>query len=206
MDRRFKKIIISVICLVLYAVYYFGIPAVLNTQKCSTFIQKIVKNGLGLNIELKSPKIKMGILPSIWLYAEKFQIKDFKQSPLIIEEPKLKISLLPLITKKIHVLYFYGKNINADLKIDKNNRFFIGNYMIMKVSDSKITVENAKINLFLYKIKFKDERYNKNILLNGNYLNIDNFNPQKHIKFSTDSNFTVGNTSSYIKARINMEL
>lgn len=201
------KIFLSIgILLVLYAFYYFGIPAILNVKNNVRLIKKIVKQETNLDIELTSPRVKMGLLPAMWLEADNFKIVESSSIPFNIDSPKIKLELIPLIFKHINLKYFYGNNISADIKIDKQGLLYIGNYQLIKKENAKISLDNAKLNAYQYSIKIKDERYNKNILLDGKYFIVDKFNPQKYINFSTDSILTIDNVSSYISARVNMLL
>ncbi len=58
--KRLKLFIILICVLLLYAFYYIGIPAILNTKKFNDVIQNIVQKESGLNVEIISPKFKMG--------------------------------------------------------------------------------------------------------------------------------------------------
>ena len=117
----------------------------------------------------------------------------------------MEIDCLPLLLKHINVRYFYAKNINADLKIDKDGRIYTGNYIVMRLSDSKIRLKDAAVNAFLYNIKLNDERFNKNIVLAGKYFIADAVNP-KFISFSTDSDLIIDKKHTLIAARVALAL
>lgn len=206
MKIRLKLLLFIFFFVLLYAVYYWGIPAIFDIEHKASAIQNIVKKELGAEIELKNPKLKMGLSPSIWLDADYFSVKDKPSTPLLIVNPKLKIRLIPLLFGKINLAYLSCDKIKADFKVDKNYRFYIGKYIIIENSNSKISVENSKMNVGDYEINIKDELQNKNILLKGDYFNLDKYNPKKQIKFSTNSRLKVNERYSDINVDVDLKL
>ncbi len=206
MKIRLKVLLFILFFVVLYAAYYWGVPAVFDIRNKTYIVKNIIKKELGAEIEIKDPELKMGLLPSVWLNASYFEIIDKKSSPFFVENPKLKIKLIPLLFGKVHLGYFSCDKINANLKIDKNYRFYIGNYMIIKTSDSRISIENSKMNIGGYNIKLKDESQNKNIIAKGDYFTLKKYDPKKYIKFSTNSKIKINNRYSVINTDIDFKL
>lgn len=206
MRTRLKFLLIISFFVLSYAAYYWVVPFVVNIKSRVTLIQSIVKKELGPVVEIQNPELKMGLVPSLWLDAKSLSIKDKKSPPLYILNPKIKIRLLPLLVGKIHVAYFSCDKITVDLKLDKKSRLYIGNYPFVLVSNSKISIENSKMDVEGYKIKFKDEVRNKDILLNGDYFNLEKFNSKKYIKCSTNSKLKVNDRYSTINADIDFKL
>ena len=164
---RLKSLLFISICVLLYAIYYWIVPIVVDVQGKMPIIQKIVKRELGMQIELKDPKLKMGLSPSIWLESSAFSIIDEKSSPLIISNPKIKIQLLPLLVGQVKLAYFSCDNITANLKVDKKNRFYIGDNLILKTTNPKVSIENSKMYIGNYNIALNDEYQNKKIIFSG---------------------------------------
>ena len=189
-----------------YAIYYWGIPATVNIQQRASIIQGAIKKELGIQTEIKKPKLKMGLIPAVWLEASDFNVVDGSYYPLEITKPKLKLDLLPLLFGKIHLSYFSCDKINADLKIDKKFRIYIGNHMVIRSSNPKISFENSKMNVESYNIKLRDEIQNKNILIKGDYFNLDKYTSNKHIKFYMNSNLKVNKRYSTINLDVDFEL
>lgn len=206
MNIRQKSLLVILICVLLYATYYWVVPVVVNIQGRIPLIKSLVKKEFGTEIELKDPSLKMGLIPSVWVDASSFEVVDKKESPLKIINPKLKIQLLPLLLGKVHVAYFSCDKINADLKLDKYNRFYIGNYIIMKASNPKISIDNSVMDISSYEISFKDEIRNKDILLSGDYFDLEKYNPKKDVKFSINSLIKVNDHTSVINTDINCKL
>lgn len=206
MRIRIKSLLFILLFVLLYAAYYWGVPIVVDIQHKIPAIQNIIKNELGLDVELKNPNLKMGLTPSIVLDASYFGVMDKNSPPLSIVNPKLKIDLIPLLFGKVHLAYFSCDKINADLKIDKNYRFFIGDHLIVRSANPKILIEDSKMDIESFEIKLKDESQNKNILFAGDYFNLDKYNSKKYVKFSTNSKLRVNNHFSIINADFDFKL
>lgn len=206
MKLRLKVLLSILIFVFLYAIYYWGIPAVVNIQQRTSLIQAAVKKELGIQTEIKNPKLKMGLIPAVWLEASEFNIAEGKYYPFTVKKPKLKLNLLPLLFGKVHLGYFSCDKINADLKIDKKYRIYVGNHMIIRSSNPKISFENSKINIESYNINLKDEIQNKNILIKGDYFNLDKYSSNKQIKFSMNSNIKVNKRYSTINLDVDLKL
>ncbi|MFA7659538.1 MAG: AsmA-like C-terminal region-containing protein [Candidatus Gastranaerophilaceae bacterium] len=203
---RLKSLLFILIFVLLYAAYYWVVPLAVDIQGRVGLIKSIVKKEFGTEIELKNPRLKMGLTPSIWLDASYFSILDKNSEPFLIKNPKLKIRLLPLFFGKVHLAYFSCDKIEAKLKLDKNYRLYIGNYLFIKTSDPKVSIEDSKMDVESYEISLKDEVQNKNILLNGDYFDLEKYNSKKYIKFSTISRLKVNERSSTINADVDFKL
>lgn len=201
------KVLLSIFCIViLYAFYYWGLPAILDLGHKVPLIQKFVKKEFGVDLELKQPKLKMGLTPSIWLEADYFGFKDKNSKPLYVKHPKIKVDLIPLLIGKIHLTYLSCDELFADLKVDKNYRFYIGNYLIMRSSNPKFSIENSKMNIENYEVILKDEIQNKTILAKGDYFNLEEYNSKKSVKFSINSKLKVKDWYSIINTEVNFKL
>lgn len=206
MKIRLKLLIITAVFVLLYAVYYWGIPAVVNIGHRTSAIQNAIKNELGIQTEIKNPKLKMGLIPAVWFEASDFNVTEGDYQPLTVKHPKLKLNLLPLLVGKVHIGYFSCDKINADLKIDKKFRIYIGNRMVIRSSNPKISLENSKMNIESYNINLKDEIQNKDILIKGDYFNLNKFLANKHINLSMNSNLKVNKRYSTINMDVDIEL
>lgn len=206
MKIRLKLLICIAVFVLAYAAYYWGIPAFVNIGHKTPFIQNAIKNELGIQTEIKNPKLKMGLIPAVWLEASDFNVTERDYQPLSVKNPKLKLNLLPLLLGKIHIGYFSCDKINANLKIDKKYRIFIGNCMVVRSSNPKLSIENSKMNIESYDIKLKDEIQNKNITIKGDYFTLNKYIANKHINFSLNSNLKVNKRYSTINLDVDFEL
>lgn len=206
MKLRLKVLISILIFVLLYAAYYWGVPFVVDIQHRTPVIQSIVKKEMGFDIALKNPDLKMGLIPAVWISADSFNIIDEKHPPLSVVNPKLKIRLLPLLLGKIQLAYFSCDKINAKLKIDKSYRFYIGDYLIIKNSNSKISFEGSQMDVGGYRVDLKDELQNKHILLEGDYFNLEKYDSKNGVKFSTNSKLKVNDRYSVLNADVDFKL
>ncbi|MDD3436822.1 MAG: AsmA-like C-terminal region-containing protein [Candidatus Gastranaerophilales bacterium] len=206
MKFRLKLLLYISFFVLLYAAYYWGIPAVVDIQHRLPDLQRIVKKEMGADIKLIHPRLKMGLIPAVWLDAYYFSIEDPGSSPLVIVNPKIKIRLLPLLFGKIHPAYFSCDKINADLKIDKDYRLYIGNHLIIRNANPKISIEDSRMEIGNYAVNLKDELQNKNILISGDYFSLKKYNSKKYIRFSTNSKIKVDDRYSVINADVDFKL
>lgn len=206
MKIRLKALLSISAIVLLYAIYYWVVPIAIDIKGKVPLIQSFVKKELGAQVEIKDPHLKMGLTPSIWLDASYFGFSDGKSSPLYVINPKIKIRLLPLILGKIQLAYFSCDEVNADLKIDKEGRFYIGKNLIFKSSNPKISIEDSKMDISTYKIKLNDELNNKKIFVNGDYFDLEKYNSKKYVNLSTNSNININGEKSVINADIGFKL
>lgn len=206
MKTRLKSLLFISVIVLLYATYYWVVPFVVNVQSRVDLIKNVVKKEFGTEIELENPRLKMGLTPSIWLEASYFGIFDKNSSPLAVANPKLKIRLLPLIFGKVSLAYLSCDKVSANLKIDKNYRIYIGNHLIIKPSDSKVSLENSRMDVANYQVSVLDEVQDKRIILSGDYFELEKFNSKKYIKFSTASKLKINERLSVINGTIDLKL
>lgn len=207
MGRKLKAIISIGALAALYGAYYWGIPALINKPYFENFIETQIKKSSGFRVDLINPKFKMGLLPSMWLKADQIAvINDDSSIPLKLEQPALKLQIIPLILKNAEISVFNADNSFVELTCDKKGNIKLGQYPVKFDSKSKFTLNKIKINLNKYKIIFNDEIQGKKILLDGKYFNLEDFEKDKRAKFSTESNFIVDGKPSSIKADLDLKL
>ena len=207
MGYRLKSLILVFVMTIMYSLYYWGLPVLLNLKATVPFISKFVKNEYGFNLEINNPKIKMGLMPSIWFSADEFKVlNDNKTNALYFNKPNLKLSLIPLIIGKVDIKYFNAKNVFVDLSCDKNLNFRLGQYLIIKSTNSIFKINGAKIFVDNYKLNFNDISANKSFVLLGKYFKLDKFIENKFIKFSTNSSIISSGITSNLNIDIDLKL
>ena len=192
----------------LYGIYYFGIPAFINIKKHTDVIEKTVLNETGYKINISSPDLKMGYLPSIWIKADNIAILNNDNSKALnIDKLKLNIKLLPLILKKIDIKYFSADNIYANLVLTKNSKLQLGQYpLVYENIKSPFTLSHASAHTGNYNIKFTDELQNKQIILNGKFLNVKDFTSDKNFDLSTIAYLQTDKNKTFINSDISIKL
>lgn len=203
---RLKFLIILLVFALFYAAYYWAVPAVVDIKNRVPLVQKIIKNEFGADISIENPNFKMGLSPSIWVDASYFAINDGKSSPLYIIKPKLKLRLLPLLFGKIHLAYFSCEKIDAKIKFDKDYRLYIGDYLFVKASNPKLSLEDVKMNIDGYNISVKDDAQKKDIILSGYFFDLLKYNSKKHVKFATNSKLKINDKVSMMNADVDFKL
>lgn len=206
MKIRLKSLLTILVFVLLYATYYWVVPLVVDIQSRVGLIESIAKKNFGTEIKIKNPSLKMGLSPSLWVDASYFEIVDKKTSPLRIVNPRLKIRLLPLFLGKVDLAYFSCDNIKADFKLDKDYRFYIGDYLIIKNANPILSINSSKMDIEGYEIKLKDEIQNKMIILNGDYFDLEQYKAKQRLTFSTNSKLKIDNRYSTINANVDFKL
>lgn len=203
-----KKIFISLLAAtVLYGGYYWGIPAILNRPDSVDFLRSYIKKEYGFETLIKNPKVKMGYLPAVWVKADNFSILNNDGSEALnLEGVNTRIKLLPLMFSKAEVSHFSADLLAVNLVFDKNSCLKLGQYPILGMSKSKITLNKAVLNLKKYNITLKDEIVNKNIILNGQDFRLYDFTNDQRVKFTTKSGLLVGDKSALIDLDIDVKL
>lgn len=176
--------------MIIYSIYYFGVPAVINLDAQKSNIQKIVKDKSGIEIDYKNPLLKMGLTPSVILSADEFSAAQ----NLIAKDVKIQINLLPLIFKTLDIKKFTCENIKTNLLLDENGNLFIGNYQLKPIKQ-KFNTKLSNIRLYDYNINFDDKLNKKQISLDGKHFEIKE---NESFYLSTLGNIKINNKISLI--------
>lgn len=207
MTKRLKTLIYISIFVLIYAIYYWGVPSLIGAGFKAPALMNLFKNQLGMAIEIKESSVKMGLTPSIWLSAKEFELVDKNgRPPLSIKNPKVKILLLPMLIGKVKIAYFSCDSIAAKMKFDKYARFYLGDSLIISNANPIISFEKSKVLINSFKINLNDEYQNKLIKINGDYFNLLSFDTKKRINFLTSSNIDVDGRTSFINADVNFKM
>ena len=207
MKRKLATILALSSAIIIYGGYYFGLPYVLNKPTIKNIIEQKTLQATGYKTELVNPNFKTGIIPSLKLSADEFNILNNDTSKALeIKSPYVQIKLFPLFFKNIEISKFDAETLTVNLIFDKNSKFRLGQYLIEQKPNNQININKAVINLNQYTVNLHDEIQNKIIRLKGDYFNLTEFHKDKHLIFSTSSKLFVGEKASTIQANINMQL
>lgn len=205
MGRKF--IITSIILIFLYGIYLYAIPAVINQINYTDLVEKNVYKKSGIKISIQNPKIKTGILPSIWIKADNFAIINSDNSnALELSNLQINIQILPLILKKLNIKHFSADSIEANIIFDKNFCFKLGEYSLETLPKSDFKLNHLATQINSYKINLDDKFQKKFFTIEGDYFVIDDFTDKKHLNLSTNTNINFENKKSVINTNLNIKL
>ncbi len=144
MLNKYGKYIYSVI--IFYFIWLLIIP--LGFRFLSEPVLDMVKSTAKINLEVKNPRLKTGIIPNIKLKADDIRLLNKDNSvALELVKPKLNIRLLPLISGRIHINSFESKNITVNSQL--KDKLYLGDYPIdidlSKNLDIKAKIKRIKI-------------------------------------------------------------
>ncbi|MBQ3312169.1 AsmA family protein [bacterium] len=196
-----SKFILGILVIVcVYLIYYFVLPAIINTKYINNLVLNTVKSEYGFNLVLENPKIKMGLSPSIWFCADNLNIfNDDDSKALSLNKPKIEISIFSLLFRKIHLCYFYTSDLFVDLAYDKEFRFKLGQYLLNNNSKFELDVTDSKIFVNRYKLYLKDLSNSKSILVKGDNIKVNKYNIKKYVSVYMDANLICDNNVSKLK-------
>ena len=177
MKKFFNKYITAI--LIFYAFWMGGLPIIFS-KMLPVVCQKISRNS-AYELEILQPKLRLGILPTAEVIAGKIKIKEKATNDYTtVEQFKVKIRLLPLLSGHIHINKISADNlvINSTLKdkieLDKD---FIYNITKAKIKCDKVSLNEFMISLWQKNIKSPIIYTGKNIRYTKNgrflYINID---------------------------------
>lgn len=207
MDRVRKLLITIAVLTGFYGIYYWGIPSIINIENRMDFIEHKIQEQTGYIVSVKEPKIKMGLVPSVWVMAEQVAVLNPDNSiAASVNHSALKIYLLPLLVGKVQIGNLSADNIIAHFVYGTDSKLYLGSYPLEKLPQSKMTLSKAFFRLGNYTVTLDDNKQDKQIKLDGNYLTLDEFKSGKRLKFSTNTNLYVGDKKSEIMADIDIKL
>lgn len=207
MGRNLKLLITIFSLTVLYGTYYWGIPAVINLPSRTDLIEQTVLKETGYKVSLTNPSLKMGLLPAVWIKADNFAVlNDDNSKALNIHNPYISVKLLPLIFKNIDIKHLSADSVNANLIFTKDSKLMLGQYLLTEPPKSPLKLKHAAVKIGDYNVNLDDKLQNKKIILDGKYLNINNFVDNKHVDLSTIAELTAGNKKAYINTDIDLKL
>lgn len=207
MGRKLIIILLSIFFIILYGIYYWGIPAIINVPARIDFIKQIVREDSGLNVDFVNPKLKMGVLPSVKFCTDRFIIlNDDNSKALDVANLKLNIKLLPLLFKKLDITEISSDFANVNLVYDNDLKIKLGQYDLLPLLESDFVINHAWANFKNYHVNFLDKLKNKQMDLDGKYFVVNNYKENEYINFKTDSTLKTGQKTSLIKLDAELKL
>ncbi len=188
--------------------YTWGIPAVVNIKSHKSFIENKIYETSGYRIDIGNPKLSMGMFPSVWISSDNISIfNDDKTKALSIDNPKLKLKLLPLLRKKIEIQKLSADSEDINLVYSQESKFMLGQYPI-KLPEQKgdFTLSKIDLNLGKYNISLDDKKNKKKLFLAGEYINHGKYVQNKKLELGTKGTFIADGKSTDIFADVRINL
>ncbi len=193
-----KKILIVLSLIFVYGLYYWGVPAVVNSQK--NLLEEKIFEKTGYRVSIINPLLKTGKMPSVKIFCDYAAVlNDDGTKALEVTKPYININLFPLLLKKVDIKGFYAENLTVNLVYDRDGKLKLGQYPILKSENS---VNRAKGNISAYNINLDDKIRKEKINVKGKYFKVQDFNVNKRILFSTEAE----SGNSAIKADMDIKL
>lgn len=200
--KKFKKtgIIAGSIILAVYVLFLilpFVVSPLVNSY--SHYLSKVIADETGFKIKFE--KVKLVTTPKLTAGIKAGHISAMLPTDdefLSADNAQIKISLLPLLIKRIEIDVISANDISANLKIQKDGKFLIEEYIPEQKEDIqtqapvtglpfglKLSNRLPNINVKHYKAAFTDMSDKKEYSIEGNDLKVDDFILNKKIKVQT---------------------
>ena len=170
--NSFIKILIRlfIIIIILECGFLFLVPFCIEKMLNKNAFNKFIQAKTNVQLEYLNPKVKAYLIPAFSVSFDKFNIKNKNTHNAFIESEKiyLKISVLPLILKKINLKDISADNLslylvrNADGSFNFNELFPQKNKQVFKIQ-----YNNSNIDLKKLKISAEDNITGINTLIDA---------------------------------------
>ena len=200
MRNFFKYLGITVLSLILLLyILFLAAPLILSgiANSYSTQISKIIEDSCGFKLKIDDIKILTTPKLTAGVYAGHIEaaMPDGQQF-LMVDNVQGKISLLPLIIRKIEIDMIGADNINLNLKVKKDGKFLLEDF-IPKANEDKTPEQPEIVSLPFglklsnhlpdirvnnYNISFIDAVTDKSYSISGEKFSIKDFILNKKIK------------------------
>ena len=208
MSRNLKILITLFSLSTLYGAYYWGIPAVVDLPNKKDFIEQKVFEQTGYRINVENPTLKMGLIPSVQVFAKEFSILNSDGTKaLTVQNPYINIRILPLILKNLDIHQFTSDNIEANLVFDKDYKLKLGQYLLEQPPQKlPLNLKHANAQILGYQINLDDRVQTKKIGLTGDFLTVKDLKAGKHVDFSTNAKLQAGTKKSDLSLDLDLNL
>lgn len=207
MKRKSAITLTLICCSVLYGTYLFGIPRVAGTKKFENFVERKIAQQTGYKVDFVNPKIKSGILPAVIFQADELAVlNDDNSKALEVINPNVRISILPLLLKKLCIRKSGADSAVAYFVYNENHQFMLGQYPLELSNKQPITLTRLVTDIHQYLVVLDDKVQNKTIKLSGQKFKVNKYKKDKLISLNTDAILNTGNNKASLKADIELRL
>lgn len=211
--KRLAIIMGSVICglYLAFLLLPFALSPILNSY--SQQISRLAEEATGFKIKLEklgittTPKLSIGL--KIGSLSVKLPTDD---TILSAEKINAKLSLLPILIKRIELDAISCDSIKTELKVQKDGHFYLEEFLPQPTPEQntsssqsiqglplgiKLSNRLPNINIKKYDLIFIDMPTSKKYSINGENFKISDFILDKSIKFSTVGSITLDDTKPF---------
>ncbi len=169
-NTNFIKLLfkIFIIISILECIYLFVLPLSLNKLTEKGYINKLVSSQTNAQISIIEPKFKTHILPYLTFSTKNVQLKDNENIILEASNADIKVSILPILFKKLIFQNINADYININLERDKEGIFNFQKLFKQKEKQSfKVSYKKLKTKVNNYNITVKDSNLDKQFNITG---------------------------------------
>ena len=194
---KLKFYIIAFIFLIfsLFEIFFIQVlPTRINLNNYVPAIQEYLQKKLHIQTDVGKVKFDTFSDFSINLKTDFLKIYENDEILLDAQNLNLRIYIIPLLFKKLHIRTLSADNLSIIIERDKNGQYNFSNFVLdnsiknfdLKISDSHLFLNN-------YNILFKDDYYKNTYKINGDYFFINRFIQNKILDISAIGNLQINN-------------
>lgn len=198
-------VLVTVIYL-LFLILPFILTPILNSYTPN--ISQLIEKTSGFKVRLEKMQIVTTPKFTVGLKINKTEaFLPTNEKFLQVDNFQVKLSLLPILLRKIELDIISADNINLDLKVQKNGKILIENYIPKSKEEPKIKAPTKpflklsnhlpNINIDKYKISFIDMQSNKKYSIEGDKTKVSDFIFNKKIKLSGTGKFILNGREQF---------
>lgn len=217
MDLKIMKkpvIITGYVILTLY-ILFLVIPFVVSpfVNSYSHYLSKVIEDASGFKIKFENvklvttPKLTAGVKA-----AHISVITPDNDELLTTDNAQVKISLIPLLIKKIEIDFAGADDISAEFKLKKNGSFLLEDYFNKNTPEDNAALQSPAsalpmgfklsnhlpdIKIRHYKIAFVDLNDKKQYSVEGEKLTVSDFVLNKKIKLNAQGKITLAGAEQF---------
>ncbi len=194
--KTVKVLLISIFTILatLYLAFIFVFPKFITLDRYTDKITQEIQKNTKLQIKLKNIKIKTGWDFSVKTLVNKTEImyptgEKFAQ----INNLEIKLSLIPILFKKIQIDKIYADKVMLNLDVDKNGNLILKEYFGLKKPVSGINFSNKQPDIFInkYRISVLEKNNPNKYTIKGSDLKITDFIFYEKVKISTTGHLEI---------------
>lgn len=187
-----------IIVITSFYIFYLGVLPVVLTNTANVVCRNLSSNS-NYDIELKNPRVKLSVLPTVKIYADEISFKtktDINEAE--IKNIAVKLRLLPLLSGRLHVNYIDIESLKASSGLKENVQ--LDKDFFEQLEHTKVKCNSLKINEFETYLYQKDVK--EPIAFIGSNFAFQKKN--RYVRFKMDSVLKAGEKVS--KANLNLFL
>ena len=186
MNKKLKQKLLKTIITIsiLEGIYLFALPLAMNCIANTNLIKNIFETKTNATINYENARFKTHIIPALTISVGNLEInnKETLENFISTTNTQAKLSLFPLLSKKLEIKTLNSENISINLEKDENGVFNFEKLFPKKEKKSfKLLLKNFDLNLNELGLQLTDKKINKSAVIKSSPIQIKINSKEKEI-------------------------